>query len=242
MPFVKGNFSSLAIDVAADIQDRISGMYLGKTGNAADIISLGEALPIDQDFISKSLTPSRHTLLHKFIENYVSAEYQYGARKYEEEYPPMIYTLLNEYNVQHNEIPYTGRDSNYSLYEIAMPAIGSLAHHAFCILFENRELMRDFSRLVASLSNGLYPRASYWPTWLEEALFNRERGRCAMCFCDLTGVIAVNKKIHIDHMVPISAYGTNDPTNLQVLCDSCNLEKGNRNDNTSAVRHVPWTL
>jgi hypothetical protein len=242
MPFVDENFPSLAIDVAADVHDRISGTYLEKTGNAADIISLSEALPIDQNFISKASVPSRHTLLHKFIESYVSAEYHYGARKYEEEYPPMIYTLFNEYNIKYERIPYTGRDSNFSLYEMAVPAFRLLAHQAFCILFENRELMRDFSRLVASLSNGLYPRASYWPAWLEEALINRERGRCAICFCDLTGVIAIEKKIHIDHMIPISAHGTNDPTNLQVLCDSCNLKKGNRNDNTSAVRHVPWIL
>jgi len=242
MPFVDESFTGVAIEVAADIHDRISEAYLQKTGNAVDIISLSDALPIDQDFISKASNPSKHTLLHKFIESYVLAEYQYGARKYEEAYPPTIYRLLKEYNVQYKEIPFTGRDSNYILYNMAFPVIRPLAHNVFCILFENRELMRDFSRLVASLSSALFPRTNYWPTWLESALINRERGRCAICQCDLTGTIAVDKKIHIDHIIPISVYGTNDPTNLQVLCDSCNLEKGNRNDNTSAVRHVPWIL
>lgn len=242
MSFIDGNFPRLAIDEAANIQDRISGTYLEKSGNSSDIISFSEALSIDEDFISKASAPSRHTLLHKFIESYLSAEFSYGARKYEEHYPPTVYRLLNEYNIKYKEIPYKGRETNYNLYEIAVPTFKRLAHDIFFILFENRELMREFSRLVASLSNEVYPRATYWPTWLRDGLFNRERGRCAMCLCDLTGVIAIGKKIHIDHIIPVSVHGTNDPTNLQVLCDECNLKKGNRNDNTSSVRHVPWTL
>lgn len=242
MPFVDGNFPSLAIDFAAIIQDRIYQTYLEKTENFSDIISLGEALPIDKDFISKATTPNKHTLLHKFIESYISAEYYYGARKHEEIYPQSVYELLNGYNIKYKEIPYTGRDSNYSLYAIATPAFRMLAHDAFCLLFENRELMRQFGRLVTSLSNEVFPRTNYWPSWLRDALFNRERGRCAICSCDLTGVVAIGKKVNIDHIIPISVRGTNDPTNLQILCDACNLKKGNRNDNTSAVRHVPWTL
>lgn len=232
----------MAINEAADVQDRILGTYLERSGNSSDIISFSEALPIDEDFISKASAPSRHTLLHKFIESYLSAEFGYGARKGEEHHPPTVYRLLNEYNVKYKKIPYAGRNTNYDLYEMAAPIFKRLAHDTFCILFENRELMREFSLIVASLSNKLYPRTTYWPVWLKDSLFNRENGRCAMCLCDLTGVIAIGKKINIDHIIPISVRGTNDPTNLQVLCDECNLKKGNRNNNTSSARHVPWTL
>jgi hypothetical protein len=32
-------------------------------------------------------------------------------------------------------------------------------------------------------------------------------------------------KIHIDHMIPLSKYGSNDTANLAVTCNKCNLEK-----------------
>ncbi len=242
MPFIDNKISSLAIDVAASIQDRILGDYLAKTNNISDIISISDALPFDDDFISKASSPSQHTLLHKFIESYLDAEYQYGYRKFEENYPPMVYELLDAYDVKYERIEYSGRESNSLLYEMAISSFRPLAHDAFGILFQNRKLMRDFGRLISSVSNQLFPRANYWPSWLKDALVNREHGRCALCSCDLTGVIAIEKKIHIDHIIPISNFGTNDPTNLQILCEPCNLTKGNRNENTSAVRHVPWKL
>jgi hypothetical protein len=35
---------------------------------------------------------------------------------------------------------------------------------------------------------------------------------------------------HVDHARPLSRGGTNDPTNLQLLCGECNLRKGARYD------------
>ncbi|WP_425128878.1 HNH endonuclease [Burkholderia gladioli] len=102
--------------------------------------------------------------------------------------------------------------------------------------------MQDFSRLIATIHDRQFTRPNYWPVWLKKAIFYRDHGRCGICNCDLTGLIAIDKEIHIDHMVPISLFGTNDPTNLQILCDSCNLKKGNRSADTSSIRHAPWKL
>jgi len=242
MPFIQEPGSNLALDVAGCIQDRIRGIYAEKTGNRLDIISNEEALPFDDDFISKAESPNFHTLLHIYIENYLEADYSYASRKYEENFLPMAYLILDAYNIKYDKKPFTGRDSNYELYGKVTCAFRPLAHDVFCILFSNRELMRQFSRVVASVNKRTFKRATYWPTWLKDALKNRDHGRCGICSCDLTGLIALDQEIHIDHMVPISQNGTNDPTNLQILCGPCNLKKGNRNDDTSSVRHIPWKL
>ena len=45
--------------------------------------------------------------------------------------------------------------------------------------------------------------------------------RCAYCPADLRKV-----KRHVDHIKPLSAGGSNDKTNIQYLCQPCNLSKG----------------
>jgi 5-methylcytosine-specific restriction endonuclease McrA len=44
----------------------------------------------------------------------------------------------------------------------------------------------------------------------------------------------------IDHIIPISKYGNNDPSNLQILCKSCNLKKLNKSSLTSTYEIPFW--
>jgi 5-methylcytosine-specific restriction endonuclease McrA len=53
------------------------------------------------------------------------------------------------------------------------------------------------------------------------ALFAAQSGKC-LCGEDL------NNGYHVDHIVPLSAGGTNWPDNLQLLCPTCNLSKGSK--------------
>jgi diadenosine tetraphosphate (Ap4A) HIT family hydrolase/5-methylcytosine-specific restriction endonuclease McrA len=55
--------------------------------------------------------------------------------------------------------------------------------------------------------------------------------------CDLCGVSADEKALEVDHIVPRNKSGTDDPSNLQALCYSCNAMKRDRDDTDfSAVR------
>lgn len=52
--------------------------------------------------------------------------------------------------------------------------------------------------------------------------YKRQKGRCYYC------KVKVGKTYHIDHVVPLSRGGANDPSNLVVACTTCNLSKQNR--------------
>lgn len=51
-------------------------------------------------------------------------------------------------------------------------------------------------------------------------IFARDGALCVVCGSD--------SDLCVDHIIPVSAGGTNDPLNLHVLCRSCNSSKGNQ--------------
>lgn len=52
-----------------------------------------------------------------------------------------------------------------------------------------------------------------------ERLLNAQRYKCAEC------QKSVEDDYHVDHIYPLSKGGTNWPSNLQILCPACNMEK-----------------
>lgn len=50
-----------------------------------------------------------------------------------------------------------------------------------------------------------------------------QRWRCAYCRTSVRG------GYHVDHIMPLALGGTNNPSNLQVACPTCNAQKGARN-------------
>jgi len=49
-------------------------------------------------------------------------------------------------------------------------------------------------------------------------VYARDRGRCVKC--------GATAQLHFDHIIPYSWGGSNEYGNIQLLCQSCNLEKG----------------
>lgn len=118
--------------------------------------------------------------------------------------------------------------------------VEAISKEAMESLFQDRRLMKAFNQKVAEYLNeldrdeysSLFTRRGYvrrfssrWPSWLQDALTYRENGRCAICGKDLTRLIGNDAKLNIDHIVPLALGGTNDSTNLQLICSECNLDK-----------------
>jgi 5-methylcytosine-specific restriction endonuclease McrA len=61
--------------------------------------------------------------------------------------------------------------------------------------------------------------------WVRRAVFFRDRGYCALCGADLSGLLDSLPARHFDHIVPLALGGLNDISNLQLLCQPCNSWK-----------------
>lgn len=124
-----------------------------------------------------------------------------------------------------------------------------VAEEVFSILFRDRKLLMEFNKLLAdeilSLAikdfpdllekDGYVKRCQYWPEWIRRALMYRDQGACAICLSDISGLLHVDFDRAIDHIVPLKLGGTNDITNLQLLCESCNLKKLDHRIETSEM-------
>jgi 5-methylcytosine-specific restriction endonuclease McrA len=88
-----------------------------------------------------------------------------------------------------------------------------------------------------AIENGYLKRRSYKNkvhfTPLDRSkLLDRDNWECQCCGIKVhdrrTGDWNTYDKAHIDHVVPISHGGNSEPSNLQVLCRTCNLSKSNK--------------
>jgi hypothetical protein len=64
------------------------------------------------------------------------------------------------------------------------------------------------------------PRREAIPRAVQREVWQRDGGRCAEC--------STRERLCFDHIVPFSRGGSNTVRNIQLLCESCNLAKGNR--------------
>ena len=58
---------------------------------------------------------------------------------------------------------------------------------------------------------------------IRHEVFKRDNYRCLEC-----GASNKDTVLHIDHIVPVSQGGSDELSNLQTLCETCNLAKSNR--------------
>lgn len=64
------------------------------------------------------------------------------------------------------------------------------------------------------------PRREAIPKAVQREVWNRDGGLCVGC--------QSKERLCYDHVIPFSRGGSNTVRNLQILCERCNLSKGNR--------------
>lgn len=129
----------------------------------------------------------------------------------------------------------------------------------FFVLFQNRRLLLFFNNMMASqvesyeldqvpdeyrrhfASSGVLKRVGI-PGWVKRAVFYRDRGLCAICHRDLSGVLNIFTAEHYDHIVPLARGGLNDVSNIQLLCEGCNLKKLHHEATTSDYYEVWYSM
>ncbi|MEO3677390.1 HNH endonuclease [Rheinheimera sp. FR7-31] len=229
-------------------------MIINGSNGLSDVESFFEQEGVD--FFNKAIKPNKVTLLHDFINESIYLETQYCIRKAFDETIEDIYEILDLHQAEYKRIyEYRGDEyNNYIMKKLGAYVLNQLSNEVFTLLFQDREVLKAFNECAAKYvrrirkftaqnyfeRDGTFFRCNYWPKWLKDGLFYREKGHCAICCTDLTGLYSTGQELAIDHIVPLAKGGTNDPTNLQILCKHCNSAKGARSSNTKGWVSVYW--
>lgn len=229
---------------------------------------IDELLDVEDQYVVERLAkPHRRSLLHHFIE----AFYSRGHAEFELDRNDMLYLVVAEYRTileQHGipippiDIPEEADDDYETQAQRAIEMLRSklpteaIVNSAFQLLYGDRPFLHSFNAFVAKHvsemtveahpdaldRDGVLTRARQLPEWLKNGVFHRDKGRCALCHKDMTGIIATSEERHYDHIIPRALGGCNDPTNFQMLCRDCNLRKGAAQRDVSRLVPVYWAL
>ena len=124
--------------------------------------------------------------------------------------------------------------------------------HVFYTLYDNKDFLFRFNsevaKIVTELKKASYPQClkkdgvvyrQRFPEWLKKAVRMRDRNRCQICGKDLSGTYNISHE-NYDHIIPLESGGTNDPTNIQLTCESCNKQKGARSKKYKNIMIPFW--
>lgn len=173
----------------------------------------------------------------------------YGIEDYAFDNPEVTdYSDVEEY---HQELHESG---------ILEQLFGIIADEIFYLMFNHRDALLRFNSITAKYvgsidmdifddeyyteyqhyfnKSGVLKRSEI-PEWCKRAVMFRDKGKCCFCGKDLSGILSIHNQLHYDHIVPLAGGGLNDAANIQLLCSSCNLDKGSRYIMTSE-RYERW--
>ncbi|MDL2324518.1 HNH endonuclease [Ruminococcaceae bacterium OttesenSCG-928-A16] len=218
-------------------------------------------------YASKMFKATQETLLHLYIADILEsgAIYEDMIENFPEEYIASWHNeeLFNLFGYSMKDVELKGklesRDSsilfadNVNIFYCDF-INNKWAKHVFYVLFTNKDFLFRFSsevvkavELISALPEfqehftrlGIIKRQSAFPMWLKTAVRMRDRNRCQLCGKDVSNTFD-KEKANFDHIIPLNIHGTNDPTNIQLTCESCNKSKGARNSDYKNIIIPFW--
>lgn len=240
------------ISAAYDLAESAMAIIIGEE----EEIYLEDYVGVDSDdFWLRAQSPQRNTILHTFLEGWEHSRWEQCMKII----PPSEDFGLFERFIENCDLEKPAwftieniDDHTDDLENILSLAIPKAANAAFQLLFQDRRFLLKFHTLVARKISEVSPeslpkvaalpvsRCSYIPAWLKKGIYHRDRGLCQNCGRDVSGQLNLEGEIHLDHLLPLHAGGTNDSSNFQVLCKECNLTKGGSAVTVSNINHAFW--
>lgn len=91
----------------------------------------------------------------------------------------------------------------------------------FVLLQERaRDRLRSDVEALERVADSESPRRAPISREVKIIVFERDQGSCVDC--------SSTTDLHFDHIIPVAKGGSNSAENIQILCQRCNLEKGDR--------------
>jgi len=181
----------------------------------------------------------KFTNLHNFLSDLIREIVEGDVGQLDESEPRLLVQFLSTYDV-----PFSSADDmdEEKFYDFTSgcdryhDALDELTDEVFHVLFNDVMFLERFNRLCASYiensgfgsehrtKTGTLKRLAI-PTWARRAIFHRDKGECRQCKKSVAATINQIETERYDHIVPLAAFGSNDVTNLQLLCEPCNGSK-----------------
>lgn len=79
-----------------------------------------------------------------------------------------------------------------------------------------------------------HERVTFHPR-IRNLIFRRDKFKCQLCDKDLK---ELPKERVLDHKIPLSKFGTNDLSNIWLLCNTCDKQKGSELIPVAVESHI----
>jgi hypothetical protein len=106
------------------------------------------------------------------------------------------------------------------------------------IISDNGIVLEELVAIIHDLDP--IQRQRMWPADLIQYIVERQNWKCPACGKDIPPLS--ERGHHVDHIVPWSLGGGNEPANIQVLHINCNLLKGQRYDLDTLINYLRGRL
>lgn len=216
---------------------------------------------LEENRLQKCAKASRRTLLHDYIGCVLMWNLTYIMLKhFDEEAIDEMKMWLDSTGITYNDLGEQPSDEDYKALEkyadllqtrLAERALDKIEDAVSAILFVDKDFLYRFNskitEVICTLKAEDYPeifqadgylKRENTPNWVKRGVFHRDRGRCQGCGTDLSRIFLNDNSENYDHIIPLKNGGTNDPTNIQLMCERCNKSKNAR---SSEYRNVIWT-